>query len=105
MSGNVMTLNETGSFGASGTYSIQGESGSFAITITTSSTATFNWASGVRPNSNATWAGNSQSDDSYSNSVRLRIAPDRVSASPASFEGIRKTIHASLNRAILFGFR
>ena len=37
----VMTLNETGAFVASGTYSIRGQSGSFTEMITTSSTATF----------------------------------------------------------------
>jgi uncharacterized protein (TIGR03437 family) len=37
----VMKLNETGTFVASGTYSISGQSGSFTETVTTSSTAAF----------------------------------------------------------------
>jgi sugar lactone lactonase YvrE len=38
---SVITLSETGSFVASGTYSLNGQTGSFTETITTSSTATF----------------------------------------------------------------
>jgi uncharacterized protein (TIGR03437 family) len=41
LAGNMMTLNETGLFAASGTYSISGENGSFTLTISTSSVATF----------------------------------------------------------------
>jgi uncharacterized protein (TIGR03437 family) len=43
----VITLNETGTLAVSGTYSISGQTGSFTETITTSSTATFDQATGA----------------------------------------------------------
>ena len=49
VSGTTMTLNETGSFAASGTFSIDGENGSFTLTISSSSVASFSWATASRP--------------------------------------------------------
>jgi uncharacterized protein (TIGR03437 family) len=49
VSGNTMTLNGSGSFTASGTFSYSGVNGAYSLTITSSSTATFNWTNGTRP--------------------------------------------------------
>jgi uncharacterized protein (TIGR03437 family) len=49
VSANGMQLTETGTFAANGSFYDQGESGSYTITITSSSTANFTWASGTRP--------------------------------------------------------
>ena len=91
VAGNVMTLNETGTFAASGTYSISGQSGSFTLTITTSSIATFNWASGARPTSVS--------------SVEIRVVPDQAPSSPVGQGGTQALVRAALKRALIFGNR
>jgi hypothetical protein len=48
VSGNYMTVAETESFNASGTYSIEGDNGTSTVRITSSTSATFQWPSGAR---------------------------------------------------------
>jgi uncharacterized protein (TIGR03437 family) len=99
VAGNVMTLNETGMFVASGTYSISGQTGSFTETITTSTTATFNWASGVRPADET--LPRLTSNAGSTRSVEIRVVPDRVGSPPAGQGNIPALLRAALRKAIV----
>jgi len=103
VTGTVMTLSETGTFAASGTYSISGQSGSLTITIATSSTATFNWASGVRPAAYTVTRG-LQSEVASATSVHLDVVP-RPSSSAATRDDVRALLRASLRRALILAGR
>ena len=95
VAGNVLTLQETGSFSASGM--IPDESGTivpFTLTITTTSTATFNWASGTRPNSLARRT-------SQSLGSAVLATPGLAGSSTSRQEGIRRRVQAVLIKALV----
>ena len=87
VSGNSMTLTETGAFAATGSFSDQGVNGSYSITITSSSTADFTWATGVRPQVRT-----------VGSDRMARIQVDAPGAPPEVAERIR----AAFERALVF---
>jgi hypothetical protein len=87
--GNLLTINETGNFVASGTYSISGQSGSFTLTIATSSVATLNWASGVRP-----------ADRTLP--MEIRVATNPANPLP-NRQDMQAPLRAALKKALIFG--
>ena len=100
--GNVMTLSETGNFAASGTYSISGQSGQFTLTIATSSTATFQWASGTRPQDSSPIRGQMDRRDPV---FGIHIVPSEPRGSSSSLEEIRERLRTALMRAIIIAER
>ena len=100
--GNVMTLNETGNFAASGTYSISGQIGQFMLTIATSSTATFDWASGTRPED---LTPTRRQIDTRGPFVGIHIAPSETLLSSTSLAEIRALLRTALKRAIIIAER
>jgi hypothetical protein len=87
---DVITLNETGDFNASGTYSMNGQSGAFTLTISTTSVAMLNRPSSVQPSARS--------------SLRLHVVPDGNSPRTGT-EGIRAMIRAALKKALVLGDR
>jgi len=114
VTGNVITLNATGKFVASGTISIEGQTASFTVTISTSSIATFNWASGVRPSSAVTSMTGLRNDAGLAGSVitassgaplAIGVEPDWAAFSPAAQARIRARLRDALKQALVLGDR
>jgi uncharacterized protein (TIGR03437 family) len=87
----VISVSETGMFAASGTYSYNGQTGSFTLTVTSSSVGTLDAAFGNRPA--AKWS---------SAARRARLMHLRVAPGHESFDGL---LRAALNRALIFAPR
>jgi uncharacterized protein (TIGR03437 family) len=98
---NLMTLNETGNFNGAGTYSISGQTGSFTLAITSSSTATFNWASGERPQEDIELSSGLHPNASPS-SITILVIPDQDRLSPRGNENIRELLRTAVERVIVF---
>ena len=103
VAGNVMTLNETRRFAAWGTYSISGQSGSFTSTITSSSTAVFNWASGVRPNERTLTPG--LPIVAEAGSIEVSLSPDQVDLSRSEQANVTGVIGTALKKLLIIGGR
>lgn len=89
LAGGVITLHETGMFAATGDYSYQGQTGSFTLTITSSSVATFDQAFGNTP------AASARSQARSTRSVWLRVAPGQ--------EEISAFLRAALGKVFIIG--
>lgn len=100
VSGAAITLNETGNFSASGTYSLSGQTGSFTLTITTSSVASFDRPQST-PSTDKTML-RPQSSAGTASSVEIRVVPDRLkSSSPTAREEIASVIKATVKKALI----
>jgi hypothetical protein len=91
VTGGVVTLNATGTFDASGTYALGGQTGSFTLTITASSTATLTSLAANRPvggaPTRATWD--------------VRVSPDQA-RSGRQLEMLQE-VRAALSKALVLG--
>ncbi len=94
VSGNVMTLNETGTFSASGTYSYEGQSGAATLTIATTSTTTFTRVSSVQPSDHSGRVAST-------NSVEIRVVPDQPFSSTEWQEMVATLLRTALRKALI----
>jgi hypothetical protein len=97
LSGNVITLNETGTLSASGTFTYEGEGGSYTFTATTSSTGTF-----TSPDSPALkLPGGAASASSF----EIHVVPDRAFSSTGRERVVITLLRAAFRKALGFGDR
>ncbi|MDP9054860.1 MAG: hypothetical protein M3N93_11260 [Acidobacteriota bacterium] len=105
VSGNTMRINETGTFSASGTLTYSGVSAPYSLTVSTSSTATLNWASGTRPTLRAPEAGEAVSSAESTIRTQVVLTSDGgLTGEPTGEQ--RDTVPAILRVALMkaFGF-
>ena len=86
--GNVMTVNETGQFTASGSFSYEGENGSFSLNITTSSTATFSWDGTTQQRPDV----RRMSGSSPNPNIEVRVSPGQSRAAEALRKAFAKAL-------------
>ena len=98
LSGGTITLNATGNFDATGTYSFQGTSGSFTLTATGSTISTFDQASmgaAARPKK-------SKRDVAFGGSVHISIEPARATVSATEERNTLTLLRAAFMKALSF---
>jgi hypothetical protein len=92
VSGNTMTLNESGTFMATGSFSYSGFNGPFSLTITTSTTANFNWAMGTRP-----------SVRTSGHAMAIDVSPTLTGATEEQRNKIQSLLSAAFRKALRIG--
>lgn len=102
VSGNVITLNETGTFSASGNFSYEGESGSYTLTTATTSTTTFNRGVSARPSDH--WRiFQSPRRVASGSPVEIRVVPDRAFSSREWQRDVSALLRAAFLGALKLG--
>jgi uncharacterized protein (TIGR03437 family) len=100
--GTAITLNETGKFAATGTYSLQGQTGSFTLTITTSSVASLHQAQST-PSIAETSMLRPRGSAGRGSLVEIGIVPDGPDlSSPTAREEIASRIEGAIKQALVF---